>query len=125
MFGRASTELRLIAARIEENRVVSGVHYEHDGWMGRKLAAALAPIFADRLGLTATAPTVTEVEDHWSASGETGVWSAHAAHQASTQTVEWLSGAPAKRGGINVNPPADRADVLAFAMAKVTQELGA
>lgn len=126
MFGCASTELRLIAARIEENRIFSGVHYEHDGWMGRKLAAAVAPIFAQRLGLTSTAPTVAEVDQYWSASGETGVWSAYAAHQADpSQTVEWLSGAPEKTGGLNPPAPTGRDDVLAIAMQKVAQEIGA
>jgi len=51
IFGKPSQELRLVAARIEENRIVAGVHYEADGYMGRIMATALAPIFAERLGL--------------------------------------------------------------------------
>jgi hypothetical protein len=74
IFGGVSQELRLIAARIEENRMVAGVHYAHDGYMGRKLAAFLAPIFAERLGLVNPALEATRNhKDMWDGPGQAGL----------------------------------------------------
>ena len=51
LIGQPSLELRMIAARIEENRVIAGVHYPADGVQGRRLAAALAGEFVERMGI--------------------------------------------------------------------------
>jgi hypothetical protein len=64
--GRPSLELRMIAARIEENRVIAGVHYPADGVQGRRLAAAVAAEFLEQMGLPedgsgAVVPTDAEI----------------------------------------------------------------
>ncbi|MEX0327722.1 MAG: phosphatase PAP2 family protein [Ruegeria sp.] len=72
IFSCASQELRMIAARIEENRIVAGVHYEHDGYMGRRLATYLAKIFADRLGVPNPVLDETRIPV-WSEAGQAGL----------------------------------------------------
>ena len=114
-------ELRLIAARIEENRVVAGVHYENDGHMGRVLAAALSPVFAARLGLMSQSPQVQDVEQKWKASGETGVFDAAEALGAGST---WSTGGGAQKPTLASDGEAARFPVLQTVMQLVQAEIG-
>lgn len=121
LFPSASMDLRLIASRIEENRVVAGVHYEHDGHMGRVLAAALSPIFAARLGLTSYAPAMDDVLSDWSGAGEAGAW------DAAEQLAEggaWPTGVAARKP-VPADPEAAAdATILQTAVALIAGEIG-
>ncbi|MEM7723923.1 MAG: phosphatase PAP2 family protein [Pseudomonadota bacterium] len=110
IFGQANQDLRLIAARIEENRIVAGVHFEHDGYMGRRLAAALAAVFAQRMGVASTAPAQADI---WSEPGENGVF---ASNQDGTPGLS-----PQQ---VQVNQPNGGSAILASVVKMAKLELG-